>query len=228
VQVGILGGTGPAGGALAVRLASVGVDVVVGSRSKERAADACQRLTEAWPDRDLPLSGGDNEMAAGADVVVVSTPWDGAAPTAQALADALDGKVVISMANALALVGKEFQPLVLPRGSVAQHVQAAAPGALVAAAFHHLPAKELAAIDKPLDADVLICSDHAEAITAVSALTVRMPGLRPLEAGSLSSAAALEAMTAVLLQLNRRYKTRAAIRVTGAGIPASGVMPAKG
>jgi NADPH-dependent F420 reductase len=125
-------------------------------------------------------------------------------------------------------VGKEFQPLVLPRGSVAQHVQAAAPGALVAAAFQHLPAKELAAIDKPLDADVLICSDHAEAITAVSALTVRMPGLRPLEAGSLSSAAAVEAMTAVLLQLNRRYKTRAAIRVTGAGIPASGVMPAKG
>jgi NADPH-dependent F420 reductase len=226
VQVGILGGTGPAGGALALRLASVGVDVVIGSRAKERATDACLRLAEAWPDRDLPLSGGDNLMAANADVVVVATPWDGAAPTVAALAAALEGKVVISMANALALVGKEFQPLILPRGSVAEHVQAAAPGALVAAAFHHLPAKEVAAIDRPLEADVLVCSDHPEAIKVVSALTVRMPRLRPLEAGSLSCATAIEGLTAVLLQLNRKYKTRAAIRITGAGIPASSIIPA--
>jgi NADPH-dependent F420 reductase len=206
----------------------VGVDVVIGSRAKERAADACLRLAEAWPDRDLALSGGDNVMAANADLVVVATPWDGAAPTAEMLAELLVGKVVVSMANALALVGKEFQPLMLPRGSVAEHVQAAAPGAMVAAAFQHLPAKDLAAIDRPLDADVLICSDHPEAITAVSALTARVPGLRPLDAGSLSCAAAIEGLTAVLLQLNRRYKTRAAIRITGAGIPASSVIPATG
>jgi NADPH-dependent F420 reductase len=194
---------------------------VIGSRAKERAAEACQRLNEAWPEHDLALSDGDNAMAAGADIVVVATPWEGAAPTVAGLAESLDGKVVISMANALLLVGSEFQPLMLPRGSVAEHVQAAAPKALVAAAFHHLPARELAAIDRDIDADVLICSDHAEAKETVRALTLRMPGLRPLDAGSLSSAAAVEAMTAVLLQLNRRYKTRAAIRITGAGIPDS-------
>jgi NADPH-dependent F420 reductase len=205
-----------------VRLASVGVDVVIGSRAKERADDACQRCFDAWPEHDLPLNGGDNAMAAGADIVVVATPWDGAAPTVAGLAESLEGKVVISMANALQLVGSEFQPLMLPRGSVAEHVQAAAPKALVAAAFHHLPARELAAIDRNIDSDVLICSDHPEAMKAVSALTMRMPGLRPLDAGSLSSAAAVEAMTAVLLQLNRRYKTRAAIRITGKGIPALG------
>jgi NADPH-dependent F420 reductase len=227
VQVGILGGTGPAGSALAVRLASVGVDVIIGSRAKERAADACQRCADPWPDLDLPLTGGDNDMAAAADIVVVATPWEGAAPTVAALAENLDGKVVISMANALVMVGSEFQPLMLPRGSVAEHIQAAAPNALVAAAFHHLPARELAAIDKNIDADVLICSDHPQAVKAVSALTEMIPGLRPLEAGSLSGAAAVEAMTAVLLQLNRRYKTRAAIRITGAGIPASSVMPTK-
>src|SRR5207302_7263456 len=153
------------------RLASVGVDVMIGSRSKERAADTCTQLTDEWPGHDLPLSGGDNLMAAGAELVVVATPWDGAAPTVAALAESLDEKVVISMANALTMVGKEFQPLVLPRGSVAEHVQAAAPGAFVVAAYHHLPAKELAAIDHELDADVLICSDFDDAKEVVLDVT---------------------------------------------------------
>lgn len=217
VHVGILGGTGPAGGALGTRLASVGVQVTIGSRSEERAAEACEKLRGAWPDHDLPLSPGDNATAASADLVVVATPWDGAGSTARSLAQQLEGKVVISMANALAMVGKEFQPLVPPRGSVAAHVQALVPGCMVAGAFHHLPARELGAIDHPLDADVLICADHPEAAKAAADLTRMMPGLRPLDAGSLSNALAIEAMTTVLLQLNVRYKTRAAIRITGVG-----------
>jgi NADPH-dependent F420 reductase len=226
VHVGILGGTGPAGGALALRLASVGVDVTIGSRAKERADAACAKLTEAWPDRALPLDGGDNATAAGAEIVVVATPWDGAASTALSVADAIAGKVVISMANALSMVGTEFQALIPPRGSIAEHIQAVVPSCRVVGAFHHLPARELAAIDHPMDADVLLCSDHPDAIDVASTLTTTIPGLRPLDAGSLSNAAAIEAMTAVLLQLNRRYKTRAAIRITGAGIPAIEPAPA--
>ena len=220
VHVGILGGTGPAGEALGARLASVGVEVTIGSRSKERGVDAARTMIERWPSHDLALNGGDNAMAAAAEVVVMATPWDGATPTVAALAAELEGKVVISMANALTMVGKEFYALVPPRGSIAEHVQAAAPGAFVAAAYQHLPAKELGDLDHQLEADVLVCSDHPEAIEAVSALTRRMPGLRPIEAGTLSSAAAIEAMTAVILQVNRRYKTRAALRLTGAGLPA--------
>src|SRR5947209_2480210 len=166
MHVGVLGGTGPAGSGLALRLASVGVDVTIGSRSKERAAEVCDKLTAKWPGRDLPLSPGDNNMAAAADIVVVATPWDAAASTSVSVCDALDGKVVISMANALAKVGNEFEPLVPPRGSVAGHVQALVPRCKVAAAFHHLPARELAAIDHPLDADVLVCSDHPDATAA--------------------------------------------------------------
>jgi NADPH-dependent F420 reductase len=154
-------------------------------------------------------------MAADADIVVVATPWDAAASTALSVADQLEGKVVISMANALARVGKEFQALVPPRGSVAAHVQATVPGALVSAAFHHLPARELAAIDQPMHADVLVCSDHAEATRATSAVVECIPGLRALDTGSLSNAGPIEAMTAVLLQLNGKYKTRASIQVSG-------------
>jgi NADPH-dependent F420 reductase len=148
-------------------------------------------------------------------VVVVATPWDAAAATVASVADELEGKVVISMANALARMGDEFEPLVPPRGSVAAHVQNAVRGARVAAAFHHLPAKALANLAKPVESDVLICTDHPSAFEVTAGLAELIPNLRPLNAGSLANAAPIEAMTAVLLQLNVRYRTRAAVRFTG-------------
>ena len=216
-SVGIFGATGPAGSGLAARLASVGIDVVIGSRELGRAESVCQAIRDRWPDMDLPLQGAVNVDAAKAEVVVIATPWDAAASTAASVAEHLDGKVVISMANALAKVGNEFDPLVPPRGSVAAHVQAEIPKACVAAAFHHLPARELANLDHSLEADVLVCSDHPNATAAAMALAEKMPGLRALDAGSLANATAIEALTAVLLQLNVRYKTRAGIRITGVG-----------
>lgn len=219
MHIGILGGTGPAGIGLAARLADAGLEVVIGSRSKERAQEVCDELIKQWPDRNLALEAGDNNRAAGAELVIVATPWDAAAVTTASVAGRLTGKVVISMANALAKVGHEFEPLVPPRGSVAAHVQSAAPSAMVAVAFNHLPAKALANLDKPIDADVLVCSDHPEAYEATAELVRAIPDLRPLNAGSLSNAAPIEAITAVLMQLNVRYKTRAAIRLTGITLP---------
>ncbi|MCC5953564.1 MAG: NADPH-dependent F420 reductase [Acidimicrobiia bacterium] len=215
MQIGILGATGPAGSGLAGRLASVGFDVVVGSRSKYRALEVCDTITERWPDRQLSISAADNSGAADADVVVIATPWDAAAGTAASVARQLQGKVVISMANALAKVGSEFQPLVPPRGSVAASVQAAVPKSRVAAALHHVPAKELGDLDEPVVSDVLICSDHPAATATAVDIVGKIPDLRPLDAGQLSNAAPIEAFAAVLLQLNVRYKTRAAVKFTG-------------
>lgn len=215
MQIGILGATGPAGSGLAARLASVGFDVIVGSRSKYRALEVRDSLVERWPDHDLSISAADNEGAASADVVVIATPWDAAGSTASAVADRLQGKVVISMANALAKVGHEFQPLVPPRGSVAASVQAAVPRSLVAAALHHVPARELGHLGEPVESDVLVCSDHPEATEVTIGIVSRIPDLRPLDAGQLSNAAPIEAFAAVLLQLNVRYKTRVAVRFTG-------------
>lgn len=215
MRIGILGGTGPAGSALGARLASVGYDVVIGSRSKYRALEAVDGMKAKWPDLNLSLEAGDNDAASACDVVVLATPWDGAATTAQEHIDLLAGKVVISMANALVRVGHEFQPLLPPRGSVAAHVQAAVPECRVVAAFHHLPAKELGHLGDPIDSDVLICSDDAEATRIAMDITAHIPGCRPLDAGELSNATAIEAFTAVLLQLNVRYKTRVAPKLTG-------------
>jgi NADPH-dependent F420 reductase len=215
VQIGILGATGPAGSSLAVRLASIGFDVVIGSRSKYRAMEVTDKLLDRWQGRELAIEATDNVGAANADVVVIATPWDAAAATAASVARQLQGKVVISMANALAKVGNEFQPLVPPRGSVAASVQAAVPKSHVAAAFHHVPAKELGDLDEPVLSDVLICSDYPAATAACIDIVTKIPDLRPLDAGQLSNAAPIEAFAAVLLQLNIRYKTRVAVQFTG-------------
>jgi NADPH-dependent F420 reductase len=215
MRIGIVGGTGPAGSALAARLASVGYPAVLGSRSAERAHEVGEELKTRWPDLVDRLSAGENAEAARCDVVVIATPWDSAAVTARQYADELADKIVISMANALVRVGSEFQPLVPPRGSVAAHVQAAVPKSRVVAAFHHLPAKELGHLGEPIESDVLICSDDRDAIVEVGRIVAAIPGCRPLDAGELSNATAIEAFTAVLLQLNVRYRTRVAPQLTG-------------
>lgn len=215
MRIGFLGGTGPAGSALAARLASVGYDAVIGSRSKYRAMEARDSIVEKWPELAPRLTYADNAGASECDVVIIATPWDAAATTAQENAKALEGKIVVSMANALVRVGHEFQPLVPPRGSVAAHVQAAVPRCRVVAAFHHLPATELGHIGDPIDSDVLICGDDPAAVITISEIVSKIPGCRPLDSGELSNATAIEAFTAVLLQLNVRYKTRVAPKLTG-------------
>jgi len=215
VNVGILGGTGPAGKALAARIASVGVAVMVGSRSADRGDEVAAELREKWAALDLPLRGATNELACEADLVVVATPWDGAASTVASLATRLEGKIVISMANALAKVGDDLEAVVPARGSVCVAVQQAAPAALVAGAFHHLPARGLANLERPLDADVLVCSDHHAAVEATIDLVGRLPGCRGIHAGTLSAAAAIEAFTAVLVGVNIRHRSHASIRLTG-------------
>ena len=215
MRIGILGGTGPAGRGLALRLAAAGDDVVLGSRDAERAAGVAAGLLEAWPQHTLAISGSANEECAACDLVVVATPWDGAVATVRPLADALAGKVVVSMANALTKEGREFLGLVPPRGSVAAMVQAALPRSLVSAAFHHLPAADMEKLDLAMGADVLVCSDHPEATEATVALVDRIEGLRGIDAGSMTQASAIEAFTAVLITVNIRHRVHAAVRLSG-------------
>jgi NADPH-dependent F420 reductase len=196
-------------------LAEAGVQVTLGSRDADRATGVAAETVAKWPGLSLDIRGADNEGAALCDVVVVATPWDSAIPTVRAVREALAGKVVISMANALVKEGREMLALVPPRGSVAAAVQAALPASLVAAAFHHLPASEMENLESGLEADVLVCSDHPEATAATLALIELMNGLRPLDSGSLSQASAIEAFTAVCITLNIRHKAHSTIRMAG-------------
>ncbi len=215
VEVGIVGGTGPLGRGLAVRLAAGAARVIVGSREPARAEEVVASMRAAWPQHRLEVTGAGNDTAAAAEVVILATPWDSLVSTGVALAAALDGKVVVSVANALVRDGRSFSGLVPARGSMAGALQAAVPRAKVAAAAHHLPAATLADLNAELRADVLVCSDHAEATATTSALLAGIDGLRPLDAGSLASAGAIESFTAVLVTLNVRYKGHSTLRLGG-------------
>ena len=215
MRIGIVGGTGPAGSALAARLADIGYEVVLGSRSKYRSMEVVDALIERWPERELDVLPSDNIGAAECEFVVIATPWDAAAITARSVKEQVRGKVVVTMSNALARVDDEFVPLIPPRGSVAASVQSSLPDSKVAATLQHVPAQELGNLDQPLDSDILICSDDQEATELVVEIVGKIPGARALDCGNLSNATAIEAFTAVLLQLNTRYQTRVALKLVG-------------
>lgn len=220
--VGILGGTGPLGRGLALRLADAGVSVTVGSRDPERGEALAAELNGQWPGRDLAIKGGGNADASRSDIVVAATPWDGAVQTVRELSGELHGKVVVSVGNALVKQGREMLALAPPRGSVAAALQAALPGSLLSAAGHHLPAEPLADLEAALDSDVLVCSDHPVATETTMDLLGKIAGLRPLDAGSLAAAGPIESFTAVLVTLNMRYRARTTLRLSGL----DGVRPA--
>lgn len=213
--VGLLGGTGPAGSGVALRLAAAGCTVLIGSREASRGAQVADELRAAWPGRELDLRGVANEDACDADVVVMAAPWEPALQLAAALADRLAGTTVVSMANALARVDGNFLPLTMPRGSVCEELQARLPASPVVGAFHHLPAKRLGQLDRELGCEVLVCGGDDDARTTVIELVDRIEGLRGIDAGTLDSAGAIEAMTAVLVQVNVRYRTHSMLRLVG-------------
>jgi len=216
VDIGIIGGTGPAGRGLGLRLAAAGMSVGIGSRDAARAEEVVTAMTETWAPRLAgTLAGGSNDEAAEAGIVVLATPWDAAVATVRTLEAPLRGKVLISMVNALARERREMLPLVPARGSIAVAVQAALPGTTVAAAFQHLPAREMGDLDVGIVADVLVCADDPDATADTMSLVERIEGLRPLDAGSLSQALAIEAFTAVLATLNIRHRAHSTLKLAG-------------
>lgn len=210
--VGIVGGTGPAGRGVAIRLASAGYDVTLGSRDETRAREVALTLV---PRGGGHVTGATNDEAATRDIVVVATPWDSAVATVKALQASLAGKVVISMVNALAREGRELVPLYPPRGSMAAQIAFALPDSRVVGAFHHLPAAQMENLDSELDADVVIVGDDAPAREQVASLVNEMAGLRAVIAGSLSLASAVEAFTAVCISINIRYKAHSYVKLAG-------------
>jgi NADPH-dependent F420 reductase len=217
MQIGVLGGTGPQGRGIAVRLAAAGHRVVLGSRDKARAAQIVDELRVRWGEQVTTLEAGSNHEAADGELVVLATVWDAAVPTAEAHAGQLAGKVVVAMANGLAKRGRQFHPVIPAEGSLAAAVQAAAPEAKVVAAFQHIPAAALADLDQPLTGDVLVAGDDDDARAVVLDLVDELDGLRALDAGPLANALGIEAFAAALLTVNLRHKGEGTLRLDGIG-----------
>jgi NADPH-dependent F420 reductase len=215
MKIGVLGATGPAGSGLAARLASVGYDVVTGSRDPARADAAVAKLRGQWGDRVSRLEAAGNADAAAADLVVVAVPWDAAVATTVQHADALAGKVVVAMANGITKRDKEFQAVLPEEGSIAEAMQAAAPSSRVVAALQHIPAAAFGDLDHAIDSDVIVCADDDDARATMIDLIQRIPNLRAFDGGSLPNALGIEAFAAVLLTINVRHRGKASLRLVG-------------
>jgi len=211
LTIGILGGTGDQGRGLARRFALAGNPVIIGSRSVERAVAVAQALGA-----DLGIRGMANpDAAAAADVVIVAVPWDGHRDLLTSLAAPLAGKIVIDCVNPMGFDQRGAYPLPVPEGSAAQQAAAVLPGSVVVGAFHHVSAvllldPEVASVDL----DVLVLGDDRPATDLVQALAARIPGVRGVYAGRLRNCGQVEAFTANLVSINRRYKAHAGLRIT--------------
>ncbi|EWC63840.1 NADPH-dependent F420 reductase [Actinokineospora spheciospongiae] len=214
LKVGVLGGTGPQGKGLALRWAAAGIAVVLGSRAADRAESAAAEL------RGLAgvehITGLDNAAcAADADVVLVAVPWDGHRDLLGSLRDELAGKIVIDCVNPLGFDKQGPFALPVEEGSAAQQAEQVLPDSRVTAAFHHVSAVSLADLSiTDLDMDVLVLGDDREATDVVRALADTIPGFRGVYGGRLRNAHQVEALTANLIAINRRYKAHAGLRIT--------------
>mgnify|MGYP001824128101 CR=1 FL=1 len=214
MKIAIFGGTGDLGRGLAINFAAAGHEIVVGSRSQERAEQAADGLREALPSGTFtPL---ENVPAAEAgDLAVVSIPHEGIDATIPPMADALAGKVVVSVVNALRF-GKSgsIAEQDIKHGSCGHWIQELAPEAKVVVAYNNLPAAGLQE-QHHLDADVLVCGKSKAAREQVLELTSSLPGTRALDAGPLANALIIEGMTAIIINLNKRYGGEASLSISG-------------
>jgi NADPH-dependent F420 reductase len=214
----VIGGTGALGFGLALRLAGAGVPVVIGSRDAGRAAEAASRIREQLPDAEV--DGLENPEAAGrGDVVLLCVPFRAQSENLTNLKGALrDGQVLVdaTVPLAAAVSGRATRLLGVPQGSAAEQAREMAPaGVEVVSAFHSVSAHTLRDLEHELDEDVLVAGDSADAKRRVAELTARIPGLRPVDCGRLEIARLIEGLTPLIISVNRRYRARAGVRLTG-------------
>ena len=209
--IGVLGGTGDQGRGLARRLAMAGSRVIIGSRDPQRAVTAAASIGSP-----PQLTGAANETAArAADLVIAAVPWEGHRSLLASLAGPLAGKILIDCVNPLGFDARGAYPLPVPEGSAAQQAAAVLPETRVVGAFHHVSAVLLLDPEvAEVDLDVLVLGDDRQATDLVQALAGRIPGVRGVYAGRLRNCGQVEALTANLVSVNRRYKAHAGLRIT--------------
>jgi hypothetical protein len=209
--VGVLGGTGDQGRGLARRLALAGSRVVIGSRDAGRAAAAAASIGSP----PLVTGAANADAATAADLVIAAVPWEGHRALLASLAGALDGKILIDCVNPLGFDKQGAYPLPVAEGSAAQQAAEVLPGTRVVGAFHHVSATLLLdpAVGE-LDLDIMVLGDDRQATDLVQALASRIPGMRGVYAGRLRNCGQVEALTANLVSVNRRYKAHAGLRIT--------------
>ena len=220
----ILGGTGPEGKGLALRLAMAGEPVTIGSRDAARGAAAAEELAALLnggaprrPSQGAQIQGADNAgAAASGDVVFLAFPYEGQRATLEQLGGALSGKVVVNVIAPMMFErGKGARAVEVEAGSAAQEAQELLPDSQVVAAFQNVSAEELQETGRHMEGDVVVCSDHADAKRLVMGLADKINHLRGVDGGGLANAKYVEQITPMLVNINRIYKAHSTIKIVG-------------
>jgi NADPH-dependent F420 reductase len=220
-SIAVIGGTGDQGFGLVLRWAAAGRRVVIGSRDAARAAAAAGEARVRLGETAAPIEGRTNQEAAGAAaLVVLAVPFSAQMATLKSITPALaSGTILVDLTVPLeaSVGGSPARVLGLWAGSAAQQAAAQVPaGVEVAAAFHNISAQALRSLDKRVECDVLVCADRVETRQALRPWVEAIPGCRYVDAGPLENARVVEAITALLIGINRRYKVHmAGLRITG-------------
>ena len=211
----ILGGTGPEGKGLALRLAMAGEEPIIGSRDSSRGAAVAEELAQSAP--GVVIKGTDNSgAAAAADVVFLAFPYEGQRPVLEEIAPLLKGKIVVCVIAPMKFErGKGASAVEVEAGSAAQEAQEMLPDSQVVAAFQNASAEELLDPAITMEGDVVVCSDHADAKKLVMGLAGKIKNLRGVDGGSLANAKYVEQITPMLVNINRIYKVHAGIKIVG-------------
>lgn len=214
MTVAFVGGTGPAGVGLAARLARAGQPVAIGSRAADRAAAAAEKVRALAPGAEV-AAGENPAVLEDAGVAFLTVPAEAVRRVAAELAGLLSGKVAVVMANPLRVEGRRVLVDAPPEGSLAEAVRDAVPGARVVSALHEIRVSKFADVDRPIDADTVLCGDDEGAKREVAALVALIDGVRPVDAGPLANSRFVEGFVAVLISINLRYRIASSYRITG-------------
>ena len=213
-MIGLIGGTGPEGRGLALRFSLAGHDVFIGSREEVRAHDAAKRVAKRLSGVSV-LAGLNEDAAKKSDTVFVTVPYVAQRPVLEPLADALKGKIVVTTVVPLGFDQNGASYLPLEAGSAAMEAQETLPDSRVVAAFQTVSAHDLLDPNRRVESDVVVCSDDDEAKEEVAALAREIPGIRTVDGGDLRNAVLVEHITPLLLNINKVYGGRSAVRFTG-------------
>jgi 8-hydroxy-5-deazaflavin:NADPH oxidoreductase len=215
MRIAILGGTGPQGKGLGYRFALAGHQVGLGSRIAERANAAAEELHPRLPTPDLVAGATNAEVVGDAEVTVLSVPYEGQIELLDPLADALRGRILVSCVNPLGFDADGPHALDVLEGSAAEQAALALPDTTVVAAFHHLSAPGLLEEGDVHDESVMVCGNDKDAKQTVIDLAAATAGRGGVDCGPLRNAKQIEAMTAVLISINKTYRTRSGLAVAG-------------
>jgi len=207
-------GTGPAGFGLAARFARAGDEVVIGSRSLERAEEARALVLQHVPDGRVRAAVNAEAVAAG-EVVFLTMPFQVQRQSVESVAAELGGKIVVSMANPLEVVSGRVTVQLPDAGSLAEEVQHLVPSARVVGAFHEIHVRRFPKLERRIDSDTIVTGDDDDAKAAVMRLSGHVEGLRAIDGGGLYNTRFVEGFVAVLVTINLRYKAGTSLRITG-------------